>query len=109
MEVVPLLNDVGYTFNLELAGTTYVFRVIWNDLFEFYTMQIEELSRDILISGIKLVLGTELILKYVDPSLPPGALVVVDTNPDNTRLTFNSFRETASLVFVPEGELSGII
>lgn len=108
MFVIPMLADVAYIFNLELDNETYILRVIWNDMFEFYTLAIENLEREVLVSGIKLVLNTEMIFKYVDPALPPGAIVAVDTNSDNQRLGFNSFRETAKLVYVPQDEVDSL-
>ena len=105
MNIIPLVNDTAYNFDIALGNRSFNFFVDWNSLFEFWTIRILDANQDLVIQGLKLILNEEIILRYVDPRLPDGALAVVDTTTSKKRLGFESFVTTSSLIFIPRDEL----
>lgn len=108
MQIIPMISDVNYEFDIQLESTSYRFLVTWNTVGEFYSLAIENLSTGVEFRGIKLVLNTELIRKFSSDNLPNGAIYVINTDKSKIRLNFEDFAGNARLVYVPEAELEAI-
>lgn len=107
MQVLPLVNDTVYTFQITIEQSEYIFDFIWNNIFEYYTFNITNVESGVTFYGLKLVLNTEFIRIYNNPNLPNGALIAVNTEGMEIPITPTSFQGsgTIRLVFVPEEEL----
>lgn len=108
MQTIPLVADVNYEFDIKLERVPYRFLVTWNSYNEFYALSIRNLSSGAEFSGIKLILNTELIRKFASPELPPGALLVLNTDTKKIKIEFGDFEANARLVYVPQNELGDI-
>lgn len=105
MQIIPMISDVNYEFDIQLEQTTYRFIVVWNNSGDFYTMDIQNLSTGVEFRGIKLVLNTELIGKFASSDLPNGGILVINTDQSKQRLNFEDFAGNARLIFVPQAEM----
>lgn len=108
MQVIPMISDVNYEFDIQLEQTTYRFIVTWNSYNEFYSLEIQNLNTGVEFIGIKLVLNTEIISKFSSSDLPNGSIFVINTDSSKERLNFEDFEGNARLVFVPQNEMEEI-
>jgi hypothetical protein len=81
---VEIINNettsLDYEQITQLDGIEYVLRFIWSDRESIWYMHIFDQDENELATGIALVVSFPLLRRYVDPRLPPGALVCVDTS-----------------------------
>ena len=65
---------------VDLSGKRYTFNVSWNVQQEAWTMRISDSNGELLIAGLRLVPGIDLLKKYRAscPTLPPGDLILFD-------------------------------
>lgn len=106
---LPLVSDPYYKFSITLDGTTYIINVKWNDVHEFYVIDILDSAEAPIIYGIKLTLNAELIRRYNGKGVPPGAMMVIDSSGRLKRIAFDSFDTTAKLVYIPANEVEEIL
>ena len=80
--VIPTYADEGprWEVKVDLSGRRYTFNVSYNTRQDAWVMHISDVNGDLLIAGLRLVPGVNLLEKYRAscPTLPPGALVLVD-------------------------------
>ncbi len=58
---IPLSPD-NQTFNIDIAGTRWRMSIIWREV--WWVMNLADSSRNILISGIPLVTGVDLLAQH---------------------------------------------
>jgi len=88
---IPFFNFTQFTQEIALDGIPYIFTFTWNSRGEFWTIGISDKEQNTLISGIKLVLGLELLRKFPDKSLPPGRLFVFDVTGNELPIAYDDF------------------
>lgn len=78
---LPLQPDgPWFEFATELEGVTYTFTFRWNDRQEAWSMDIGDGEGNLLAAGIKVVVDVPLLFTLrLLPGLPPGELMVIDT------------------------------
>ncbi len=73
---LPLTSDTSQTFTILLGAISYDMAVRWNDRSGTWVLDItDSASQTILVQGIPLVLGTDILSPY---GLAMGYMVVVD-------------------------------
>jgi len=72
---IPLTTDPSQTFQVDLEGTVFTFRVIFNTRKQMWTMDIADADGVELVSGIPLLLGANMVNQF---NLDIGALVMVE-------------------------------
>jgi len=76
---LPLIPSVPfYTFGVDLEDLTYLIEMRWNGRDLAWYMSIMEEDETPIRMGIKVVLGTFLGRRSVNPLFPPGLLAAVD-------------------------------
>lgn len=79
--VIPFQPSTAYySFATVLDGNTYTFRVHWNHREDAYYFDLLDQFGNLIIAGIKVVLGVELGWRCQDPRFPPGAMAAADTS-----------------------------
>ena len=102
---IPFADYPSFTEDIILDNIPYKFSFNWNDRGEFWTMTISDSDDNILVAGIKIVLGQKLISNFPGRSLPPGAMAVVDTSGNVTRPSqIDFYNDDLQLVYVTEDE-----
>lgn len=72
---VPTRNDIyDYTFRVELDSIIYIINIRYNTYMDKWLLDIKSSSDSPIIMGIPLLLGTNLLDRYVDSRLPAGDL-----------------------------------
>ena len=80
--VIPTYSDSRprWEVKVDLSGQRYTFNISYNVRQDAWIMHISNVNGDLLIAGLRLVPGINLLEKYraSSPGLPPGALVLID-------------------------------
>ena len=69
----------AYDFAVELDGALFSFAMRWNDRDAAWYMSIADSLGVLIVSGVRVVPGWDLLRRSVDPRRPQGAIVAVDT------------------------------
>jgi hypothetical protein len=79
---IPLRGDVAsYTFNTDLDGDVYKFKMVWNDRQGQWFMSIGDTSsEDYAICGMALACQMDLLSRFRLSTLPPGILTLIDNS-----------------------------
>lgn len=76
---LPLIpTEPFYTFGVDLENSTYFIEMRWNGRDGAWYMSVMKEDETPIRMGIKVVLGTFLGRRSVNPKFPPGILVAVD-------------------------------
>ena len=104
--IIPFKDFPAFVEKVVLDGVPYQLRFWWNSTGEYWTLQMLNNSGTILLSGIKIVLGIELISAFVWMGLPPGELWAIDSTDELDRIGLNDLSSGAVyLRYIPESEL----
>ena len=89
---LPITADTAhFRFSTELDGQTYGFELRWNNRAEQWKMSVFNGDGAALVHGITLVVGFELLHRFRGyGTLPPGNLIVVDTEGQNAKVGFEN-------------------
>lgn len=105
MEYIEIDKDsIPYQFNIRLAGITYTFRVLYNSLMDFFTV-------DLIKDGTPIVLGEKLILnkplfttsQYRD--IPNISIIPFDLTGEAERITFENLNKSVFLYLVGDNDV----
>ena len=107
MNIIAWRPFADFRQQVALAGQAYILRTRWNSSFSYWTLDIFDIDNTPLIYGLKLTLGSELLLRYNNDVLPDGALLPVFSG-TLERIERDSMGETVNLVFIPTDELETI-
>jgi len=76
---LPVNSDIAnYEFKTDLEGTRYIFTFRFNTRANRWIVDILQDDKTMILSGIPLVLGTDLIGRFQNADLPPGNLFLVN-------------------------------
>ena len=104
--VVPFKDYPAFIERVVLDGTPYKIRFRWNTVGLYWTIQFLTVDGTILISGIKIVLGYELINDHVWIGSPPGELYAIDPTGDLATIGRDNLSNgTVYLRYIPEADL----
>lgn len=95
-------ESIPYEFDLELEQDVYTLDVRYNDLFDFFTI---DLSKDgqMLVTGEKIVYGQPLF-EGADERLPAPRIIPIDPSGNENTVTYENFNETVFLILDNGGE-----
>lgn len=97
--LIPLLPR-GQRFSISLASVTYNLRVTWNDAEEGgYILDIGDAVGNILVAGIPLVTGADLLAQHVHLGIGGSLFVTTDRDTGDVP-TFDGLGVTSNLYFV---------
>jgi len=105
---IPLFDDPHWEMQADLSGRRYTFRVSYNVRQEAWTMSIADTNGELLVAGLRLVPGIDMLKKFraSSPGLPPGELVLIDKEgrPGTAEVTRDNLATRFSLVYSLVGE-----
>lgn len=98
---IPILNNNAQTLNILFGQVKYTLYFKYNDRASIWTIDISEAdSGKILIEGVPLVLGQELLSPY---NFGIGRLLLIDQREKHLEARFDDFENNARLYwFSPE-------
>ena len=102
MTIIPLTNQTHQVFSVDLEGQIYRLTVEWNERLQLWSMNISDNDGIVLIYGIALVKGTEILEPY---NLGVGGIVMVDTETDGPDATVDDLGTRILMAHLTEAEL----
>ena len=75
LEEITLSSDTtDQTIDVVLSGEPYTLRILWNELFGYFSLSVLERAGDVIVENIKMVPNYPLIGRFKDIRLPVGDL-----------------------------------
>lgn len=88
-----LTTDPVISWRSRMEGKTYRFKLSYRDRHDCWDLQIATSAGEVVIDGIRVSEGFDLLYSWTDSRLPPGKLVCVDTQGKGAHPTRNDWRE----------------
>lgn len=99
---LPVVPSRGQRFKAALGDTAYNFRLTWDDAQGgCWIMDIGDVDGAVIVAGIPLVSGTDLLAQYRHLGFE-GSLVVTTDRGAGEVPTFDGLGVTSRLLFVPD-------
>ena len=99
---LPVVPSQHQRFRQELGGITYNFRLLFNDaIWPAWYLDIGDENQNLLVAGIPLVTGVDLLAQYRHLGFPGGLVVTADRGTGEIP-TFDGLGLTSHLYFVPD-------
>lgn len=96
---IPVQSAQAQSFSIQLAGIVYNMTLKWNTQNGSWVLDIYDQSNDLIIGGIPLITGADLLEQYAYLGLG-GSLVAQTDNDVGIVPTFESLGAAANLYFV---------
>lgn len=84
----PVIN-----WRSRLEGVTYRFRLSYRERYDCWDLQIATSSGEVVIDGMRVTEGDDILATWTDARLPPGSLRCVDSQNLGQHPTRNDWRE----------------
>lgn len=84
-----------------LDGVTYAFRLAYRERFDCWDIRISTNTGEIVIDGMRVTEGIDMLEPFVDRRLPPGKLICVDRKGEGAHPRRNDWRERHILTYEP--------
>ena len=110
MITIPFEALDAFSEDIDIDNITYRFSFIYNNRGDYWSMTISDLTDNIIISGIKLILGYDLLEPYHYLAIPIGKLFIVDETMSFDRISKDDFVNDRNLqmIYATEDELATI-
>jgi hypothetical protein len=99
-------SEFNYRVNSVVDGVEYIFDVRWNGRDEAWYMDLYDVDEDPIRTGMKIVLGSLIGRRSVDPRYPAGAFVASDLSNSGTDATFDDLGVRVVVFFYSFEELA---
>jgi len=97
---LPVHSDIGnYEFKTDLEGTRFTFALRYNTRAARWIMDVKQSDGTILLAGLPLVLGTDLIGRFQDVNLPQGNLFLINLGSQYTECGRDDLGENCLLMY----------
>lgn len=97
---LPVRHDIpSYNFQQELEGTVYDLEFNYNTRGGYWMMDINDASKNPIITGIRVVTDFSLIGHLKVPGAPPGQFIAYDTSGYNRDAGINDFGSKVLLIY----------
>jgi len=103
---IPIFDTSSFKEQVTLEDTIYQLSLIWNGRDNAWFLSIAEQDGTPILDGIKLVPGYELLSRFKDSRLPPGALLTPDLTGTGDYPTRDNFGVDMKLVYMTEAEVN---
>lgn len=97
---IPVRSDIpSYEFKTDLENVLYNFSIRWNERMATWIMDIGDEQGVIIVGGIPLLTGINILGPYKNELLPPGLFVVYDETGENRNPTRENFGVDIKLLY----------
>ncbi len=86
-------------FRTELDTVFYLLDFRFNSRATIWMMNISDQNNNIIVAGVPLLLGVDLLAQYQDSRLPPGPLFVINLKDDYVEADRDSLGEDVLLLY----------
>lgn len=103
--VLPARTDLPhFDFEIELDAVTYGIELRWNARAAAWMLTVSDVNGVVLLAGRRVVVGFPFLARFVDPRLPKGRFVAVDTAGQDGEAGLADLGARVKLVYVAAGE-----
>lgn len=99
LEITTNSDSENYDFEIDLEGTVYTLEFAYNKRRDLWNMSIIDLSENILLASIPLLVDIPLTDQYVNEELPPGRFILLDETGEQRDPGRNDLGETIKLFY----------
>ena len=100
-------EEIPQRFQIDLAEESFLMEIHYNEVGNFFTVDLYDANENPLVRGEKLILGIPLWADIANPNLPGPTLVPLDLSGKEEQITFENFGVSVFLYIddVPEEEV----
>lgn len=98
--IIPLEPSPDQEIEITLDGRPYIFHILWNEDYGYYTLSILTVQGVSLVSSIKMVKGFPLLRQHTDSRLPSGELYFIREIGQSIRPGYDDLGTTHKLYYV---------
>lgn len=103
MIYLPIQKDfLPEEFEIQLGEEQFIMTVNYNELFDFFTIDLYDPDKNPIILGEKMIINQPLWSGISDSRLPAPTLVPLDPSGKTSRITFENFMVTTFLTIDAE-------
>jgi hypothetical protein len=106
-QLIPTLTDgtQAYTVTVRLDGVSFRFDFAWNERGGFWAFILSDAAGEQLMRR-KVVVGLPLTARFVDPRLPPGDFIALDTSGQDVEAGLQDLGDRVQLVYLEAADLA---
>lgn len=93
-------DKYNYKYNTVLEGSRYYFTIQYNSRMDKWILSIANYKQEPILTGLPLLIGADLIRRFVNPEVPPGYLFFCNAVNENTEAGRNTVSDDHMLVYV---------
>lgn len=98
---IPLLAETtDQTLSVELGGSPYILRVLWNERFGYFAVSIYTADDEAIITNVKAVKNYPLFSRFRDVRLPAGHLALVQESGSAARPGYDDLGVSFFLYYI---------
>ena len=97
---IPIQADLSdQTLNVELDGSPYILRVLWNERFGYFSFSMAGSDGLPILTNLKMVKNYPLIGRFKNDLLPSGEIYFVQEVGDEVRPTYDCLATNCNLYY----------
>ena len=104
---IPLRVNPNYNFSVDLEEHSYKFTIRWNGTGEFWVLNIEGITNNVVVNGIPMVTGPNLLKPFAIKEL--GAIYMVDLQSQFSDPNYDDIGTRFVMLYVPTTSPDSII
>lgn len=97
---IPLISS-PQTMSVQLSGTTYNLEIRWNQISQYWVLDIYDQNDNLIVGGLSLVTGGDLLASYRYLGFVGSLMVQTDTD-TLAAPTFTNLGSTSHLYYLPD-------
>lgn len=108
MILIPTISTgdlYEYSFGATLDGTIYTLKLSWNERMDHWFLSMYTVDDEIVIEGVMVINGVDLLRSCVETARPPGQLFAVPTDRRQAHAGIDGLGSRVQLYYRPEAEL----
>ncbi len=108
MVSIPFTDGPSFLEQVTLDGTPYRLKLYWNSRNAFWSIAFFDVEDVLILGGIPLLQGINLLKGHPDRGLPPGELWVIDPAVDFADASYKDFINDRQLLlaYIEEGDFA---
>lgn len=99
--ILPFNKDnYNYKYNIVLEGSRYYFTIQRNSRMDKWLLSIANYKQEPILTGLPLLIGSDLIRRFVNSEKPPGYLFFCNSTNENLDITRDNASDDYMLIYV---------
>lgn len=109
MIVIPFMNHPYFSENVIIDDVPYTLEFAWNHRGKYWTLNVYNNDKELLIAGVKIVLDFDVLKRYAKVDLPRGVMLAIRNDSQNKgKIEDGEMGSSVDLVYVTEAESASL-